>query len=184
MEELMRIVEKARNGDSFAFATLLSKYDALLKSMAKKYSDMCGASEEQYDDFLQESKMAFYNSVLTYNASCEVTFGAYAKVCVRNRLVSCVRTFNSQKRQKRSDSKDNYDLENPQETLLARELEKTLFSLAQDCLSAYERKIFTFYIRGERAKEISQKIGKSERSVNNAIYRIKVKLKQVTENDT
>ena len=139
------------------------------ENMAKKYSDMCGASEEQYDDFLQESKMAFYNSVLTYNASCEVTFGAYAKVCVRNRLVSCVRTFNSQKRQ---------------ETLLARELEKKLFSLAQDCLSAYERKIFTFYIRGERAKEISQKIGKSERSVNNAIYRIKVKLKQVTENDT
>jgi len=184
MEEIVGLVEKARSGDSNAFELLLSKYDALLISMAKKYSNMCSESARQYDDFLQEGKMAFYNSILAYDISGKVTFGAYAKVCVRNRLVSCVRVVNSKKRQKRSDSKNNYDLENPQDTLIVRELEKKLFSLAQDCLSAYEKKIFAFYVRGERAKEISQKIGKSERSVNNAIYRIKVKLKQIADNGT
>lgn len=184
MDEVVELIKKARSGDSYAFEQLLSKYEALLKSMAEKYSNMCNATAGLYDDFLQEGKMAFYNSVCTYDFESGVTFGAYAKVCIRNKLVSCVRVINSKKRQKRSDSKDNYDLENPQDTLLVRELEKKLFSLAQDCLSAYEKKIFTFYVRGERAKEISRRIGKSERSVNNAIYRIKVKLKQIADNGT
>ena len=184
MDEILEIVEKARNGDGAAFEALLAKYDALLKSMAQKYAYMCNASSRQNDDFMQEGKMAFYTAVMTYNPGSNVTFGAYARICIRNRLVSCVRVLNSKKRQKRSDSKDNIDLENPQDTLLVRELEKKLFSLAQDCLSAYEKKVFALYVRGERAKEISQKIGKSERSVNNAIYRIKAKLKQIANDGT
>lgn len=184
MEDILELVEKVRGGDGVAFEALLSKYDALLKSMAQKYSYMCSTSSRQYDDFMQEGKMAFYNAVLTYKSEIGVTFGAYAKACVKNKLVSCVRAINSQKRQKRSDSKENIDLENPQDALLMRELEKKLFSLAQDCLSAYEKKIFAFYMKGERAKEISLKIGKSERSVNNAIYRIKVKLKQIANDGT
>jgi RNA polymerase sporulation-specific sigma factor len=151
--------------------------------MAKKYSDMC-ATSPQLDDFLQEAKMAFYNSVLSYDEKTGVTFGAYAKVCVRNRLVSCVRVNNSKKRQKRSDTKDSYDLENPQDALIVRELEKKLFSLAKDRLSPYEKKIFGYYLAGERAKEISKKVMRSEKSVNNAIYRIKAKLKRTANSVT
>ena len=128
--------------------------------------------------------MAFYNSVITYREDSGITFGAYAKVCIRNRLISCVRALNSKKRQKRSDSKNNYDMDNPQDSLIARELEKKLFSLAQDCLSPYEKRIFTYYMSGERAKEISSKINRSEKSVNNAIYRIKAKLKRTANNGT
>ncbi len=184
MEDVLLYVEKASRGDPNAFEALLKDYSGLLNSMAKKYSDMCDASSRQYDDFLQEAKMAFYNSVLTFKQDSGVTFGAYAKVCIRNRLVSCVRVQKSKKRQKRSDIKDNYDLDNPQDTLIMRELENKLFSLAKDCLSTYEKKIFSMYIQGERAKEISGKVGKSEKSVNNAIYRIKAKLKGTANRGT
>ena len=183
MEEIMHYINRVKAGEEAYFEQLLSKYNALINSMAKKYSDMCTTSP-QYDDFLQEAKMAFYNSVLSYKEEAGITFGAYAKVCIRNRLVSCVRVHNSKKRQKRSDTKNNYDLENPQDTLIVRELEKKLFSLAQDCLSPYEKKIFGYYIAGERAKEISEKVLRSEKSVNNAIYRIKAKLKRTANNGT
>lgn len=184
MDEIIQRIQKVKGGDEASFVFLLSKYDALIISMARKYADMCLTSARQYDDFLQEAKMAFYNSVITFKEGTGVTFGAYAKVCIRNKLVSCVRVQNSKKRQKRSDLKDNYDLENPQDTLIMRELEKKLFSLAQDCLSPYEKKIFAYYIAGERAKEISLKIGRSEKSVNNAIFRIKAKLKRTANNGT
>ena len=39
-------------------------------------------------------------------------------------------------------------------------------------------------MNGERAKEISLKVNRSERSVNNAIYRIKAKLKRTTNSGT
>jgi RNA polymerase sporulation-specific sigma factor len=121
MDEILYHINRVKSGDDASFEQLLSKYNALIISMAKKYSDMC-ATSPQLDDFLQEAKMAFYNSVLSYDEKTGVTFGAYAKVCVRNRLVSCVRVNNSKKRQKRSDTKDSYDLENPQDALIVREL--------------------------------------------------------------
>ena len=178
MEDVLVYVISAKEGNAEAFESLLTAYSGLIISMAKKYSDMCVASSGQYDDFLQEAKMAFYNSVTTFREDSGATFGAYAKVCIRNRLVSCVRVQNSKKRQQRSEINENYGLDNPQDTLIMRELENKLFSLAKDCLSTYEKKIFSMYIQGERAKEISVKIGKSEKSVNNAIYRIKAKLKR------
>ena len=184
MTDILTVVERARSGDDSAFEVLLNKYNSLLISMARKYSDMCNTPSRQYDDFLQEAKMAFYNSVLTFNEDSGITFGAYAKICVRNKLVSCVRVLNSKKRQKRSDSKEDYGSENPQDALIVRELEKQLFSHAQDYLSAYEKKVFACYIAGERAKEISLKMSKSEKSVNNAIYRIKAKLKRIANNGT
>lgn len=183
MDEILYHINRVKTGDDVAFEQLLSKYNALIISMAKKYSDMC-ASSPQYDDFLQEAKMAFYNSVMSFKEESGITFGAYAKVCIRNRLVSCVRTNNSKKRQKRSDTKDSYDIENPQDTLIVRELEKKLFSIAKDRLSPYEKKIFGYYLAGERAKEISKKVTRSEKSVNNAIYRIKAKLKRTANSVT
>lgn len=184
MTDVFEMIERARSGENSAFELLVKKYNSLLISMARKYSDMCNTPSRQYDDFLQEAKMAFYNSVLTFNGENGATFGSYAKVCVRNRLVSCVRVLNSKKRQKRSNSKENYDSENPQDALIVRELEKKLFSHAKDYLSAYEKKVFACYIAGERAKEISLKMSKSEKSVNNAIYRIKAKLKRIANNGT
>ncbi|MBQ9744349.1 MAG: sigma-70 family RNA polymerase sigma factor [Clostridia bacterium] len=184
MEEILQDIIKAKAGDSRSFEALVKKFDPMIRSMAKKYSNMCNMPSQMFDDFLQEGKVAFYNAVNTYREDSDITFGAYSKVCVRNRLVSCVRSANSKKRLRRSDSKDNYDLDNPQDNLIARELEKKLFSLAQDCLSPYEKKIFTHYMNGERAKEISLKVNRSERSVNNAIYRIKAKLKRTTNSGT
>ena len=59
MTDILTVVEKARSGDDSAFEVLLNKYNSLLISMARKYSDMCNTPSRQYDDFLQEAKMAF-----------------------------------------------------------------------------------------------------------------------------
>ena len=56
--------------------------------------------------------------------------------------------------------------------------------LAEKILSGYEMRIFALYAKGARAKEISARIGKSEKSVNNAIFRIRSKLKKQSNSDT
>ena len=184
MDDILCYVRKAKDGEEIAFKFLLSKYNALITSMSQKYSNMCITSSRLYDDFLQEAKIAFYSSVKSFDEDAGITFGAYAKICIRNRLISCVRVHNSKKRQKRSNLNDNYDFGNPQDNLITREFEKKLFSLAQDCLSPYEKKIFSYYMAGEKAKEISKKIDRSEKSVNNAIFRIKAKLKRTINQGT
>ena len=136
------------------------------------------------EDFSQEARLAIYNAALKYNIEDnKVTFGAFAKTCIRNRLVSYLRRASSKKRLKCDNGV--YVTDNtPQDTVIQHELEKKLLTLAEKVLSNYEMRIFKMYAQGAKAKEISAKIGKSEKSVNNAIFRIRSKLKKQSKNDT
>ena len=170
---------KARGGDNDAFLQLCEQYKNLLDSLSHTYSSMCPDEYSSHDDFMQEARLAFYNAVERYNMDNQkVTFGAFAKVCVRNRLVSYVRKLSSKKRLKgKSDAgvTQNWSV---QDTVVRRELGEKLISLAEGCLSRYEMKIFSYYYEGRRIQEIASLVGKDEKSVNNAIYRIRSKLKK------
>ena len=101
MENINELILQARCGNDEAFSMLCDQYSSLIDSLSSKYSVMCADEYSSKDDFVQEAKMAFYNAVVSYDtSSVKVTFGAYAKVCIRNRLVSCVRKHLSKKRRK------------------------------------------------------------------------------------
>lgn len=179
MDKIMNLVDLAKSGDEPAFEKLLQKYQGLLVSMSKKYSDMCQESLRENEDFLQEAKIAFFNAIKTYDESKNRAFGAYAKVCIRNKLVSCVRTLNSKKRRKSVDATVQNQDTGIQEKAISNEHKKELYQLARQHLSRYEYLIFEMYSSGQKAKEISAKINKSEKSVNNAICRMKIKLSRL-----
>ncbi|MGM9665710.1 MAG: sigma-70 family RNA polymerase sigma factor [Eubacteriales bacterium] len=184
MDEINELIAEAKNGNGEAFEKICKKYAGLINSMSRKYSDMCQSHGTENEDFLQEAKMAFYKATMTYDAGEKnVSFGAYAKVCIRNRLISCIRMLNSKKRRKSELGKE-YSDDSLQENVLKKELGEKMMRLADDKLSPYEKKIFALYAEGLRAKEISGRTGKSEKSVNNAIYRIKSKLKRTVKDDT
>ena len=183
MDEILELGSLAKKNDEQAIKKLLEKYDSLIVSMSKKYLDMCYARVRDDDDFVQEAKVAFYTAIMTYSSEKKVTFGAYAKICIRNKLVSLLRVINSKKRQKRIEHEASYS--NPtQDYLVKNELEKKLFFLAKNCLSLYEQEIFEHYLNGEKATEISKITGKGIKSINNAIYRIKAKLKKTLNQGT
>lgn len=183
MDEIFELVALAQQNDEQAITQLLEKYNSLILSLAKKYSSMCYVRVRDDDDFVQEAKMAFYTAIMTYSDEKNVTFGAYAKVCIRNKLVSLLRAINSKKRKKSIENEASYS-NTPQDYLVKNELEKKLFFLAEKCLSSYEREIFIYYLNGDKATEISKKTGNSVKSINNAIYRIKAKLKRTLNQGT
>lgn len=184
MDEIVELITEAKNGNGEAFEKICEKYAGLMSSMSRKYSDMCPPDRSENEDFLQEAKMAFYKATMTYDPNGrDVSFGAYAKICIRNRLISCIRMLNSKKRQK-SGLCEKYSDDSLQDDVLKRELGKKMMKLADDELSPYEKRIFVLYASGQRTKEISSKTGRSEKSVNNAIYRIKSKLKRTVKDDT
>ena len=178
-ENLIQLILRVRNGDSVAFEAICEQFKPLILSMVNKY--MLSCEEDNRDDLLQEAKMAIYNAILTYDTNqTSVSFGYYAKRCIRNRLLSYLRKLHSKKRQKIAEMNEEQAQDTPQDTILQYEI----LSQAKDILSAYEMKILKMYISGLRAKEISVAIGKSEKSVNNAIYRIRTKLKKTINGGT
>lgn len=172
MEETKELIARAKNCDQIAFEALSSLYLPLLNSLAKKYHASC-REEVSLDDFMQEAQIAFSDAIVHYDAEgAKITFGAYAKVCVRNRLISCVRKLKSKKRVKR-ELLEPMSNDVVQDTVVYREL----LNLAGNTLSPYEKKILQLKADGHNAKEISIITGKSEKSVNNAIYRSRSKIR-------
>ena len=184
MDEIIAFVNNAKTGDENAFSALLDKYQGLIFSISVEYSNMCPEPLKDQEDFLQEAKIAFFNAVKTYDESKKITFGAYAKICIRNRLISCVRKINSKKRKMILTSVTQPEQDTVLKNTLSNEQRQQIFNAAKQSLSRFEYAIFELYFLGMRAKEISVKINKTEKSINNAIYRMKLKLSTLVDNDT
>ena len=65
----------------------------------------------------------------------------------------------------------------PVVSLLEEERLSRLYEQIRLCLSPFENRIWQLFVLGKTAKEIGVIVGKDERSVNNAIYRIRRKLR-------
>ena len=184
MDNIKELILAVRQGKGDAFVRIEEQYSPLLHSMSRKYSTMCQDSGED-DDFLQEAKRALYKATLSFKIdSTDVTFGAYAKRCVRNRLVSYVRKLKSKKHAQGTDAQLSGDEEDYVESPISDMLDKELLLQAQNLLSNLEKQIFTLYLDGMKTKEISKKLGKNKRTVDNAIYRVRVKIKRMVNEAT
>ena len=86
---LHSLLDKVKRGDETAFAEIERIYAPLISSL----TDRLNASVEMdCEDIRQEAMIALYSAACTYDQSKSgVTFGLYAKICIRNRLISLLR---------------------------------------------------------------------------------------------
>lgn len=177
----------ARNKSQDDFEELLSQYSPLIESCVNFYSG--GALEKYKDDFRQEATVAFYNSILTYDlGQNNVEFGLYAKICICNALNSQIRL--SKKLSIETFQEDIESMEHlsdtidPSAKLVEKERMEALLKIIQESLSNYEYKIWKLYLSGFSTQEIAKQLNTDPKSVSNAIYRIRVKLKASISNQT
>ena len=181
---LSSVLDGIRHGDEGAFAALSEQYRPLAESMAARYAAKSDADDGFLtpDDFRQEAGLALYRAALSYNGEqTEVSFGLYAKICIRNALVSLLRRASKTKKAKTlaqtTASPKGLSDEDPAFRLLTAEAKSSIVRQAREVLSPYELTIFEQYIAGKPPREIAKRVGHPVKSVNNAVYRIKAKLK-------
>lgn len=169
------LVKAARQGDDAAFATLSEQYRPLLRSMAEAYRHRCEPLGCDFEDLLQEASFSLYRAVMTYDTKqSKVSFGLYAKVCIRNRMVSVMRRLRSEKRRKLA-------LQEQQKQITDRPPRRDtaeLVALSEKLLANYERTVFLMFVEGHSYKDIANTLGVSVKSVDNAIFRAKKKLRK------
>lgn len=173
--DLQTLITLARSGDEGAFSDLTERYKPLLESLSKSYAKKCTNEMYSEDDFVQEANLALYSAVCSYKDSDKVTFGLYAKVCIRNKLVSLLRA--SKKKLKKQDAPKN-SFGEPMYKLLEKEGTERIEKKIRSVLSELEWSVFKLYIQRKPYAEIAEILGRSQKTVDNAIYRMKKKLKQ------
>ena len=177
---VIELIERVRQDDEGAFEQMLITYKPLLDAAVSRFSkDELSKSHEE--DLRQEATVVFYNAILNYDTENDgVEFGLYAKICVTNALISQMRNLRKRSAEQLTDVMDESGepLEDePASRIIEQESLQRIYSVIKDNLSSLEYRVWCLYTSGRTAKEIGDTVGKSEKSVSNAIYRIRKKLR-------
>lgn len=168
--------------DKSAAAVLVSRYSKLILVKSEIYAK----SGADRDDLNQEGLFGLLSAVSSFNPEKGVKFSTYAEVCIRNRM----KTFLS-KAQKAASGIQNIDDiaeksylsvdETPESILLDKEYFSELFSGIYSVLSPAELKVFNLCLQGESYKSAAQKLGITEKSVDNAMQRARKKIRALIQ---
>lgn len=178
-DALLALIKQAQEGSRDAYLSLRAQYRPLIEASVLRYTsgDM---SRQDVADMHEEAERVFLSALTTYDTEqVGVDFGLYAKICLRNGLVSETRRLNAQRRLGviPLDSQDLLTVEDPAGDVAEAERFRYLYVKIRENLSDMENRVWWMYVSGIEVKEIAQKIQKDEKSVHNAIYRIRRKLR-------
>lgn len=173
-----KLILEFRDGNEKAYDDLSAQYSPMITSMASKYFAMCAEMDgADYQDMFQEASIAFYRSALTYDMdNTSVSFGLYARICVRNALVSALRRLKRSSKRGRVIGEKEAHASDPVTGVIAEEERRKILDGAEKLLSAYELQVLAEYLEGRKVREIADRLGKSSKSVSNALFRCRAKL--------
>ena len=134
------------------------------------------------DDLCQEGAIALLKAIAAYDISRGAKFMTYAEVCIVNQMRSfCTRTMRTPANCESIDEfpEDTLSEEKtPESIIINKEFFSELSSAVETDLSANERRVFTQVIQGASYRETAEKLGISEKSVDNAMQRARRKIRQ------
>ena len=158
---------------------LLRRVSPFILSKAKQFS----STEQDRQDYYQEGVVGFLSAVYAYKPDCGATFTTFACTCSLNRMKNLLRRRYKENAFQLSDSAvtgTEYG-ESPEDALHAAVEAENIIKAISERLSDYEKKVLSLHLCGEPYSAIAEKTGKSVKSVDNCLQRIRRKLR--TEKD-
>ena len=171
-----------QNGTSAAGDILAHRYRKLVRCCAHPYFLAGGDSE----DLLQEGMFGLIKAKREFRADREASFQTFAEVCIRSRLCSVIRASRAGKHSPLNesvplnafllDAQPQYSQLDPEDLLIDREKAAALLNQVRSQLSELEVRVLDLYLDGCSCGEIAATVGKSYKSVDNAVQRIRRKI--------
>jgi len=171
-----------RNGEQEIADFLMEKYKGLVRQKARTLYLIGGEPE----DLIQEGMIGLYKALRDYREDREITFRAFASLCIERQLYTAVQSSNRKKNFALNTSvsldAQEEQLEgasqalSPENILIDRENVMALEEAIEHKLSPMEKKVLELYLQGAGYQEISSILGKNIKSVDNALQRIRKKV--------
>ena len=192
------LVLMAQNGDDTAQEFLLDKYKSLVRAKSRAYF-LIGADSE---DIIKEGMIGLYKAVRDYNEEKNASFRSFAELCVNRQMITAIKAATRQKHQPlnsyvslnkpvyEEESEQTYmdflqsssdSLLNPEALLIGQENKNFLEDQMTKNLSSFETRVLVLYLQGRSYFEIAHVLDKPEKSIDNALQRVKKKLEKFLE---
>lgn len=183
----VQLQRMAVTGQPDAEEALLERYSRFVRICARPYVLAGGDTE----DLIQEGMMGLLSAIRSFDPHENVSFKSYAELCIHNRIRSAVKSASRRKHLPLNSGVPlddllseesmpvaflSFDRRITEEQVLDKENEQELQSAFAKHLSPLEQTVLSLYLNGLSYSEMAVQTGKSEKSIDNAVQRIRRKL--------
>lgn len=184
-----------RDGDQEAMEFLLDKYKEMVLRKARSMYILGGDS----DDLIQEGMLGLFKAVRDYDCGRDASFRTFAQLCVTRQLYTAVTASTRKKhlplntaislsrplRENGGDEEEEFmdcleadASSNPEEYIIGQEEMERLEEKIEKELSPLEKQVLELHLTGMGYVEIAHVLNRDEKSTDNALQRIRTKLKK------
>lgn len=174
---------------------IIDKYKNCIVSILKGYLKEYNIIGVEVADLYQEGLIGLMHAIKSFDKEKDVTFYTYANTCIRSSIISAMRqTFRMKNRILNNsfsldklieDSNHSYyeifkdESYDPNRVLLKEEENSEIINAIKSRLSRGELVIFELKLKGLNNTEISELLNKSKKYVENTMFRINKKYKEI-----
>ncbi|MCR5357659.1 MAG: RNA polymerase sporulation sigma factor SigH [Lachnospiraceae bacterium] len=196
----IELIMRSRDGHSDVTDYLMEKYKDLVRSKARSMF-ILGADN---DDLIQEGMIGLFKAVRDYDSGRDASFFTFAELCISRQIYTAVQASRRQKHIPLNNyislygnvsddpaDADKYLIDalqpdgdlSPEELVIDRENVHRLEQRIEESLSPFEKQVLDLYITGMSYVKIAAVLGKDEKSTDNALQRLKSKIKKIIKED-
>ncbi|MDQ0160422.1 RNA polymerase sporulation sigma factor SigH [Alkalibacillus salilacus] len=187
------VLDYVQQGEVQALEHLIQKYRSFVRAKARTYF-LIGADRE---DIVQEGMIGLYKAIRDFQDDKQSSFKVFAELCVTRQIITAIKTATRQKHIPLNSyvslDKPVYEEDSdrtlidmiaedekadPERLLINRERIVDMEIKMQELLSELEQEVLELYLDGQTYQEISDKLGRHIKSIDNALQRIKRKLER------
>ena len=174
---------------------LIKKYEPLINSIVTRMMKSCSYMGLERSDLVQEGMIGLSHAVDYFNEQRDITFYTYAKTCIERRIISVIVAAKRLKHKALNDSisldadegdsflehllRDNHS--NPAEIVMDVEHTEKLIENIKSKLTDFELQVFELMLSYFKYVEIAEMLDKDKKQIDNAIQRIKMKVREQIE---
>lgn len=190
------IVDLVHRGESEAHDFLIHKYRQFVHAKARSYF-LIGADRE---DIIQEGMIGLFKAIRDYKLDKLNSFKSFAELCITRQIITAIKTATRQKHIPLNtyisldkpifdDTSDRTFMDivtcsktlDPAELVINQEEFNKIELKMSELLNVLEREVLTLYLDGQSYKEISGELNRHVKAIDNALTRVKRKLKKYIE---
>ena len=190
------VVKLANENNAMAFEFLIYKYKNFVRGKARSYF-LVGADR---DDIIQEGMIGLFKAVRDYDITRQASFKSFAEICITRQIITAIKSATRQKHIPLNSyvslNKPIYEedsgrtlldvieesrVTDPMELFICREDMDKIHKTIGEILSELELRSLMSYLDGNSYNEIALELNRHEKSVDNALQRVKKKMERSLE---
>lgn len=191
------LIDRLRDGENSIMDYIMDKYKNLVRSKAKSMY-ILGADTE---DLIQEGMIGLFKAVRDYDCGRDASFYTFAELCISRQMYTAVQASQRKKHwplnsyislSGEGKEQDNVSElvgilatgqnNDPESIFLDKERTEYLETQIEKELSAFEKQVLDLYLTGMTYSQIAKVLGRDEKSTDNALQRVKAKIKKILKN--